>query len=57
MSEKLMQDEQIKLRWNGLTKDKGFAEEDEDCSLEEIISLWIIIRGFFSAATWLKTYK
>ena len=57
MFKKLMQDEQIRLRWNALTEDKDFAEEDKDHLFEEIISLWITIRGFSPAATWLETYK
>ena len=57
MLEKLMQNEQIKLRWNALTEDIDFTEEDADHLLKEIISLWITIRGFSLAATWLETYK
>jgi len=57
MLEKLMQDEQIKLRWNALTQDIDFAEEDSDNLMKEIVTLWITIRGFSLAATWLETYK
>jgi len=48
-----MQDEQIKLRWNALTEVIDFAEEDADHLLEEIISLWITIRGFSLAASYM----
>ena len=57
MFEKLMQDEQIRLRWNALTEDKDFAEEDEDHPLEGIISIWITIRAGSYVHGWRHTNK
>ena len=56
MLEKLMKDEQIKLRWNALIE-VDFVEEDADYLLKEIISLLVTMRGFSLAVTWLETYK
>jgi len=55
--EKLMKDQNIKCKWNVLTEDIDFPEEEEYHLLKEIISLWVTIRGFSLAATWLETYK
>jgi len=55
--EKLMKDQNIKCKWNVLTEDIDFPEEEECHLLKEIISLCITIRGFSLAATWLETYK
>jgi len=39
------------------TEEIDFPEEEECHLLKEIISLWVTVRGFSLAATWLKTYK
>ena len=48
--EKLIKDEQVKVRWNALTEEVDFVEEDADCLLKEIISLWVTMLGFSLAA-------
>ena len=49
---------QVKEKWTVLTKYIDFENpEDETKLLEEIVNLWVTIRGFSLAATWLETFK
>ena len=53
-----MKNIQVQEKWTVLTKYVDFENpEDETKLLEEIVNLWVTIRGFSLAATWLETFK
>ena len=49
---------QVQEKWTVLTKYIDFEKPDDEIKLlEEIVNLWVTIRGFSVAATWLETFK
>ena len=48
-------DDDVQFLWVLLSCD--ITDEDAICLLKEIIGLWLTIRGFFIAGTWLEEYK
>ena len=53
-----LKNEQVLEKWRVLTKYIEFEKPKEKMRLlEDTVNLWITIRGFSLAATWLDTYK
>ena len=49
-------EENVQFYWTLLSQDIE-EEENSETLLAEIISLWITIRGFSLAASWMEEYK
>lgn len=53
---KVLQDDNVVFHWTLLSQDIT-SPEDSEILLKEIIKLWITIRGYAIAATWMEVYK
>ena len=53
---KVMEDEDLQFYWALTSQD---IDSPEDCEqlLSDIVSLWVTIRGFSLASTWMEEYK
>ena len=56
MIELCLKNQQVLLKWSIISKDID-DHVTSNALLKEIITLWITIRGFSIAASWLETYK
>jgi len=56
MIEVCLRIEQVQQKWSTISKEIIDPKPSNNL-LTEIITLWITIRGFSLAATWLESYK
>ena len=54
--EKVVQDEDVQFHWTLINQDID-NPEDAEALLVEIVKLWVTIRGFSLAASWMEEYK
>jgi hypothetical protein len=54
--EKVVQDEDVQFHWALINQDID-KPEDAEALLVEIVKLWVTIRGFSLAASWMEEYK
>ena len=54
--EKVLQDEDVQFHWALINQDID-KPEDAEALLVEIVKLWVTIRGFSLAASWMEEYK
>ena len=54
--EKVLQDEDVQFHWALINQDID-KPEDAVALLVEIVKLWVTIRGFSFAASWMEEYK
>lgn len=54
--DKVLEDDDVQFFWTLLCQETTLAE-DSEALLKEFIKLWITIRGFSVAASWMQVYK
>ena len=53
---KVLEDEDVQFNWTLISQDLDSYEEAQEL-LYEVVHLWVTIRGFSIASTWMETYK
>lgn len=54
--DKVVQDEDVQFHWALINQDIN-KSEDAEALLTEIVNLWVTIRGFSLAVSWMEEYK
>lgn len=54
--EKVLEDDDVQFNWTLISQDLESNNEAQEL-LHEIIHLWVTIRDFSIASTWIETYK
>ena len=52
----ILDDEDVQFKWTLVSQDLDTYEEGQEL-LQEVVHLWVTIRGFSIASTWIETYK
>ena len=53
---KVLEDEDVHFSWTLISQDLHSYEETQKL-LYEVVHLWVTLRGFSIASTWMETYK
>lgn len=54
--DKVFKNDKVQFHWTLLLQDIA-SPEDAEALLQEIMSLWVTVRGYSMAASWMEVYK